>query len=152
MNVGLAASLYLAWHGVLGVLTTRMRFCILQFTARCMRLALTSWGIPLTLTGGSRPDTLVSVTSPGLRIELHGTTMDSGVMKMAKRDTLPVPAGAKVALATGGNHLMIFGLTSGAKSVPLKLAFRSGAKVATLAEVRAPAATAPDPHAGHVQH
>ena len=106
----------------------------------------------LTLTGGSRPDTLVSVTSPGLRIELHGTTMDSGVMKMAKRDTLPVPAGAKVALATGGNHLMIFGLTSGAKSVPLKLAFRSGAKVATLAEVRAPAAAAPDPHAGHAQH
>ena len=106
----------------------------------------------LTLTGGSQSDTLVSVTSPGLRIEVHSTTMDSGVMKMAKRDTLPVPAGAKVALATGGNHLMIYGLTSAAKAVPLTLTFRSGAKVATLAAVRAPATAAPDPHAGHAQH
>jgi copper(I)-binding protein len=105
----------------------------------------------LTITGGGAPDKLVGVTSPGLRIELHSMTMDGGVMKMAKLDSLPVPAGAKVALASGGNHLMIFGLTGTPKTLPLTLLFGSGAKVATTAEVRSAAAAA-DPHAGHGQH
>jgi copper(I)-binding protein len=103
----------------------------------------------LTITGGGQPDRLVGATSPGLRIELHTMSMDAGVMKMAQIESLPVPAGAKVALATGGNHLMIFGLAGAPKTLPLTLVFGSGAKVTTVAEVRAPAAAAPDPHAGH---
>ena len=107
----------------------------------------------LTITGGGQPDRLVSVTSPGLRIELHSMSMDAGVMKMAKLDGLPVPAGANVALATGGNHLMIFGMTGTPRTVPLTLTFGSGAKLTTVADVRAPGAAAPaDPHAGHGQH
>lgn len=105
----------------------------------------------LTITGGGQPDRLVGATSPGLRIEMHTMSMDAGVMKMARIDAVPVPAGAKVALATGGNHLMIFGLAGAPKTLPLTLVFGSGAKVDTFAEVRAPAAGAPaaDPHAGH---
>ena len=103
----------------------------------------------LTITGGGAPDTLIGVTSPGLRIGLHSMTMAGGVMKMAKLAALPVPAGATVALASGGNHLMIFGLSATPKSVPLTLVFGSGAKVSTIAEVRTPAAA--DPHAGHVR-
>ena len=108
----------------------------------------------LVLNGGAKADTLVGVTSPGLRIELHSMSMDGGIMKMAKLESVPVPAGAKVALATGGNHLMIFGMTGAQKTVPLSLAFSSGAKVTTSAEVRAPGAMAPmaDPHAGHEKH
>lgn len=100
-----------------------------------------------TVTGGGAPDKLVGVTSPGLRIELHSMTMNNGVMKMAKLATLPVPAGAKVALASGGNHLMIFGLAASLKSVPLTLVFGSGAKVPTTAGVRTTATA--DPHTGH---
>lgn len=105
----------------------------------------------LTITGGGAPDRLVAATSPGLRIEMHSMTMDAGVMKMARIEALPVPASARVALASGGTHLMIFGLTGTPKSIPLTLVFGSGAQVATTAEVRSAAAAA-DPHAGHVQH
>ena len=56
--------------------------------------------------------------------------------------------GGKVALAPGGNHLMIFGLSGAPKTLPLTLDFSSGAKVTTTAEVRAANAPA-DPHAGH---
>jgi periplasmic copper chaperone A len=103
----------------------------------------------LTITGGGQPDKLVGATSPGLRIEIHTVAMDAGVMKMAKLDALPVPAGASVPLVSGGHHLMIFGLTGAPKTLPLTLVFGSGAKVTTVAEVRSPAAAAPDPHAGH---
>ncbi|MBC7504482.1 MAG: copper chaperone PCu(A)C [Sandarakinorhabdus sp.] len=112
----------------------------------------------LTITGGGQPDKMVAVTSPGLRVELHSMSMAGGVMKMAKLDSLPVPAGAKVLLATGGNHLMIFGMAGAPKTIPLTLSFGSGARVTTTAEVRAPSAMAPamapmpDPHAGHAQH
>lgn len=107
----------------------------------------------LVVTGGGQPDKLVSVTAPGLRIEIHTMSMASGVMKMARLDQLPVPAGASVALATGGTHLMIFGIAGAPKTVPLTLNFGSGARVTTTAEVRAPGAAAPaDPHAGHAQH
>lgn len=105
----------------------------------------------LVVTGGGQPDRLVSVTSPGLRIELHSMTMAGGIMKMAKLEGVAVPAGGTVAFATGSNHLMIFGMTGTPKTVPLTLNFGSGAKVTTVAEVRAPNAAAPvaDLPAGH---
>ncbi|NJC09519.1 copper chaperone PCu(A)C [Polymorphobacter fuscus] len=104
----------------------------------------------LVLAGGGQPDTLVGVTSPGLRIELHSMSMAGGIMKMAKLDSVPVPAGARVAFAPGGNHLMIFGMTGAPTSLPLTLVFRNGKPLTTVAAVRAPGATPPaDPHAGH---
>jgi copper(I)-binding protein len=107
----------------------------------------------LTIVGGGQPDSLVAVTSPGLRVELHSMTMDGGVMKMAKLDSVPVPAGATVDFAPGGNHLMIFGMTVAPKTLPLTLKFRSGATLTTTADVRAPADAAPtNPHAMHGQH
>jgi periplasmic copper chaperone A len=107
----------------------------------------------LTIKGGGQPDSLVAVTAPGVRVELHSMSMDGGVMKMAKLDSVPVPAGATVAFAPGGNHLMIFGMKGAPTSLPLTLNFRSGAKLTTTAEVRAPADAAPaNPHAMHGQH
>jgi copper(I)-binding protein len=107
----------------------------------------------LTIVGGGQPDALVGVTSPGLRIELHSMSMDGGVMKMAKLDSVPVPAGATVGFVPGGNHLMIFGMSGAPKTLPLTLKFRSGATLTTTAEVRAPADAAPaNPNAMHGQH
>lgn len=107
----------------------------------------------LIIKGGGQPDTLVEVTAPGVRVEMHSMSMDGGVMKMAKLDSLPVPAGATVGFAPGGNHLMIFGMSGAPKTLLLTLNFRSGAKLTTTAEVRAPADAAPaNPHAMHGQH
>lgn len=107
----------------------------------------------LTIKGGSQPDTLVAVSAPGVRVEMHSMSMEGGVMKMAKLDSVPVPAGATVAFASGGNHLMIFGMTGTPKTLPLTLNFRSGATLTTTAEVRAPADAPPaNPHAMHGQH
>jgi copper(I)-binding protein len=106
----------------------------------------------LTVKGGGQPDTLVAVTAPGLRVEMHSMTMDGGVMKMAKLESVPVPAGATVGFVPGGNHLMIFGMTGAPKTLPLTLNFRSGATLTTTADVRAAADSAPaNPHAMHGQ-
>ncbi len=107
----------------------------------------------LTIKGGGQPDTLVEVTAPGVRVEMHSMSMDGGVMKMAKLDSVPVPAGATVGFAPGGNHLMIFGMSGAPKTLPLTLKFRSGATLTTTADVRAPSDAAPaNPHAMHGQH
>lgn len=104
----------------------------------------------LTIVGGGQPDSLVAITSPGLRIEMHSMSMDGGVMKMAKLDKVPVPAGATVAFAPDGNHLMIYGLAGMPKTLPLTLSFASGARLSTTAAVRAAAEGPPaDAHAMH---
>lgn len=100
----------------------------------------------LTIRGGAKADTLLRVTAPGARIELHSMSMDGGVMKMAKLDTVAVPAGGTASFMPGGNHLMIYGLTAAVKTLPLTLEFASGAKLSVVAPLKA---AADDPHAGH---
>ena len=90
----------------------------------------------LTITGGARPDRLVAVTSPGLRIEMHSMEMATGIMRMARIDGIDVAARGTIAFASGGNHLMIYGLSAGVRRVPLTLAFGSGTKVMVTAMVR----------------
>jgi len=102
----------------------------------------------LTITGGGQPDRLTGASAPGVRIEMHSMTMNGVVMAMARLDGLAVPAGGRIAFAPGGNHLMIFGLAPGPKTLPITLDFASGKKATVIAEVRAAAAAA-DPHAGH---
>lgn len=107
----------------------------------------------VTITGGGQPDRLIGASAPGVRIELHSMSMAGGVMRMTAIKDLPVPAAAKVSFAPGGNHLMIFGLAPGAKSLPLTLSFGSGARVTVTAAVQAAGDAPPaDPHAGHAGH
>ncbi|GGE14727.1 hypothetical protein GCM10011529_21400 [Polymorphobacter glacialis] len=105
----------------------------------------------LGLTGGGQPDRLTGVTAPGARIEMHSMSMANGVMKMARLEGVPIPAGGKVAFAQGGNHLMIFGLAGTPKTLPLTLQFASGAKVTVNAAVQAAGSEAPKPgdHGAH---
>jgi copper(I)-binding protein len=100
----------------------------------------------LNVRGGAKADTLIAVTAPGARIELHSMSMDGGVMKMARLDSVAIPAGGTASFAPGGNHLMIFGLTGTPKTLPLTLEFASGARLSVVAPVKA---AADDPHAGH---
>lgn len=60
---------------------------------------------------GAKDDRLVSVSSAAAtRVEIHEMRHDDGVMRMRRIDVgLPVKAGAKIELAPGGYHLMLFG-------------------------------------------
>lgn len=99
----------------------------------------------LTISGGGQPDRLIGATAPGARVEMHSSAMAGGVMSMARLDAVPVPAGATVSFAPGGNHLMIFGLSGTPRTLPITLAFGSGRKITVEARV----ASAGDEHAGH---
>ncbi|MGI9406179.1 MAG: copper chaperone PCu(A)C [Hyphomicrobiaceae bacterium] len=61
---------------------------------------------------GSAPDRLVSVESPiAARVQIHEMKMTDGVMKMrAMEGGLTIPAGARVELEPGLDHLMLMGL------------------------------------------
>ncbi len=60
---------------------------------------------------GAKDDRLVSVTSPAVgRVEIHEMRHEDGMMRMRRLEAgVPVKAGAKLELAPGGYHLMLFG-------------------------------------------
>lgn len=96
------------------------------------------------LTGGSTP-------AAG-SMQVHEMKMEGGMMKMAElTQGLPLPADQAVALAPGGNHLMLIGLTAplveGA-TVPLTLQFASAPAVTVQAAVRQPEMAGMD-HGAH---
>jgi len=67
---------------------------------------------------GSDDDRLLAVTTAAAeRVEIHEMRMDEGIMRMrALAGGLPLPAGASVVLAPGGQHLMLI-----APSAPLEV-------------------------------
>jgi copper(I)-binding protein len=63
----------------------------------------------MAVTGGSRDVAIESASSADFaRVEIHEMEMVDGVMKMRAIESLEVPAGARVTLAPGGEHLMLF--------------------------------------------
>lgn len=62
---------------------------------------------------GAKDDRLVSVTSSAVaRVEIHEMRHEDGMMRMRRLAAgVPVKAGAKLELAPGGYHLMLFGPT-----------------------------------------
>jgi len=113
----------------------------------------TGAGYMTLVNRASRPETLVRVETPWAeRVEMHSSSMAGGVMRMARQDSVVVPAGGQTAFAPGGYHLMFIKLARPLKTgdrLPATLTFASGAKVKTEFAVGAgfgpPAA---DPHAG----
>lgn len=101
-------------------------------------------GCYLTLTSAAA-DRLVSASSPDAgRVQIHESRIESGMMMMHElREGLPLPAGEAVALAPGGNHLMLLGVTEplvAGDSVALTLTFATSAPVEVTATVGQPAA------------
>lgn len=97
----------------------------------------------LTITGApDTADALVAAASPiAASVEVHETMAgSSGMTGMQSVPRLDIAAGATVALAPGGYHLMLFGLTSMpavGETVELTLTFETAGEVTVKAEVRA---------------
>jgi copper(I)-binding protein len=107
----------------------------------------------ITLTS-STGDRLTSIISPrAAQSEFHAVSTDGGVMSMREMENgLELPAGETVALAPGGDHIMLTGVTvplSEGDRVPLALTFASGAQIALEAPVRAEAPSDETAHTAH---
>ena len=100
------------------------------------------------------PARLVEVrTEFAARAELHEMTMDGQVMRMRRVDGIDLPAGEQVNLATGGYHVMLFGLKRQLKegeSVELTLVLQDAAKKRQEVKVAAP--VKPLTHSVHNGH
>lgn len=104
-------------------------------------------GCYLTLTAATA-DRLVSAASPGANlVQIHESRIESGMMMMQElRDGLPLPAGETVALAPGGNHLMLLGVKEplvAGDTVTLTLTFENGPDLEIIARVDQPAPADP---------
>jgi hypothetical protein len=109
--------------------------CVLASAAAAQVTVSSPWvraTVPVQKSSGAfmvlraaRDSRLVEVSSPvAERVELHKSSMDDGMMKMEQVDAIELPAGKDVPLASGGYHLMLFGLKRQLKegeTVPLTL-------------------------------
>ena len=90
---------------------------------------------------GKTDDRLVAVSSPAAaHAELHAMAMDGGVMRMRALGALAIPAGGKLMLAPGGNHVMLLDLKRplvAGESVPLMLTFEKAGTVEVTVAVTA---------------
>lgn len=75
----------------------------------------------------AKPVRLVTVTSPvAERVEIHQMAMQGATMRMHAVDGIDLPANQPVNLASGGYHIMLFGLRHPLKDgeqVPMTLSF-----------------------------
>ena len=79
----------------------------------------------------NRGDVAVVITGfasdhPGVRVEIHETTEDDGMMRMRPLARVTIPAKANVSFAPGGRHLMLFGFDGSANEVTLAATLDSG--------------------------
>ncbi len=78
---------------------------------------------------GAAPDRLLKAESDVAEaVELHQSTMEGDVMKMAPVEAVDIPANGKAELKQGGYHVMFLGLKQDLKSgdiIHLKLTFES---------------------------
>ncbi|WP_298095576.1 copper chaperone PCu(A)C [Brevundimonas sp.] len=113
-------------------------------------------GCYLTLTT-TTADRLVSVASPAANlVQIHESRIESGMMMMNElKEGLPLPAGETVALAPGGNHLMLLGVKEplvAGDTVALTLTFEASPPVEVTATVGQPAAPEGDHAAAPAAH
>ena len=88
---------------------------------------------------GGQPETLIgAATDAASSVELHRTTLDSGMAGMHPTPGIHIPAGGTVSLAPGSFHLMLIGpktMTVG-ETIELELRFESAGSITVRAEVR----------------
>ncbi|MEI6419360.1 MAG: copper chaperone PCu(A)C [Sphingomonadales bacterium] len=90
---------------------------------------------------GPAADVLESVSIPAAaRSDLHGTVQAGGMMQMRSLAGIPVPAGGRITLAPGGQHVMLIGIKAPlaiGTSVPGTLHFAKSPSVKLLFKVEA---------------
>jgi len=88
---------------------------------------------------GPTPVAVVAAESPAAAtVELHTHRMADGMMQMRRIERIELPAGESVALAPGGLHVMLIGLTetlAPGMEVPLTLVFDDGGRAEALARI-----------------
>jgi len=86
-----------------------------------------------TVHGGPRPATLISVTSDlAIRAEMHRSMSAGGMASMAPLPRVAVAAGADVAFAPGGRHVMLFDVNPRVKpggTMTLTFTFANGDRI-----------------------
>jgi copper(I)-binding protein len=129
--------------------------------ARATPGGATTAAVYLTLgVAGPVGDRLVAVASPrAARAELHRSTEEAGIQRMSGVSSIELAAGRTTALAPGGLHVMLVGLTAPlavGDVLPLTLTFARAGALAIQVQVLEPTATGPDDrarpedaHAGH---
>ncbi len=95
-----------------------------------------------TLKAGAADERLAQVTSPQvIRIELHDSAMQGGMMTMSKMESgVAIPAGGSVAFEPGGRHAMLFDINPAVKAggtLKLIFSYADGSKIETDAAVKA---------------
>jgi len=117
-------------------------------------------------TNGNNTDRLIGAQSPDAEtVQIHGHTMDNGIMRMRPVDGIPVPADGEAVLAPGGFHIMLIGLKAPLFEetvIPLTLIFETAGQVEIEAVIEAAGARQPsalakpmsteDKDAGHGAH
>lgn len=99
--------------------------------------------------GADSMDTLVGARAAGFdAVELHTVTEEDGISRMRQVEGFDLVPGRLVALAPGGNHLMLMGPDGALRegdTIDVTLVFESGAEVAVPLPVER---RAPDGHGG----
>ncbi len=79
----------------------------------------------------NRTDVAVVITgfasdNPGIRVELHETTDDGGMMRMRPLARVTIPPRATISFVPGGKHLMLFGFDGSDAEVKLAATLDGG--------------------------
>ena len=84
---------------------------------------------------GAADDRLIAVSTPlATKVELHRSTMEDGIHRMEKVESIVVPAGGAVELAPGGLHVMLVGLKfmlMAEETIPVTFTFERSGDITT---------------------
>ena len=84
---------------------------------------------------GTAEDRLIAVSTPlATKVELHRSTMEDGIHRMEKVESIVVPAGGAVELAPGGYHVMLVGLKfmlMAEETIPVTFTFERSGDITT---------------------
>lgn len=90
-------------------------------------------GVYMTFKNTGAADRLLSATTAAASsVEIHNMSMDGGMMRMRRLDGIDLPAGGTVVLASGGLHMMVFGLKAPLRAgatFALELRFENAGKM-----------------------
>jgi periplasmic copper chaperone A len=95
-----------------------------------------------TIHGGADAVTLRAVqTDAAVRLELHESVLEGGVMEMRPIESVDVPAGETVSFKPGGKHVMLWQINPqaiAAGKMTFKFIFSNGDQILADAEIQGP--------------